>query len=812
LLVGEFCRSEIRRRTELFERATAAGAVGFVVAVLLAHPDDVRVQTCGTNALILLCSDKHNVGGWHPPSCRCAIQAGVLQLPVQGEWDLETQQSWAAVLHYFRTLQAADIASAEASATQLRAAEAPKAAAVSAVNSDAALPQSPAAWSALRPFDEDAKRYLAGLQHTRDVAGIVAYACAYWADKSAQEYCLATLKQLVGPNARFDAALQDASANSGTVETLVAGLRAVPGRDPQAADTVLSLCAEVLWAVCGKNVRNVRRAHDAGAVEALLALLPRPAAPLLWDALRCLIRAPFCTPDLFARANALGCGRVAAAALQAHAGDRRACWDSHLPGICALLAVVFDWYEDDAGTAVDNNVCALIDTVLLALRTRPAFGMLAGDALALLVCLLVEQAEVKTRAVAAGALEVVVTALRTHADVYLVQLNGLAALGRLIGTPNPLTPGRMSVHAVRARRAIQAGVLQLPRPRPRCASDDPELPQRWDDVMRVLQKIHSEDAAAAADAMAAQLIAEEEAAAARQARSKAAKRRSKKPQAGQGTDGDTRAASGSGDAAAAAPVPRGADPPQAAETRTADACAADAASGSSVVEPGVQGDAVTEAPSAAAARRRRKAAAKAARRSNFSAAGCGANTEEAAEAAVSASTLQQPLPAAPSSTPPAPGAAEADAPASTASAEAAACAVAFAPQPSASPSAAAAPLPTTSAAPPPPRRVPPPYRPPGLSARTPASGVASQLAQVSLLPPAAAAPAAPAMPQPPAAAAAEADSHSCVVCLDAPRCLVLLPCRHLAVCGSAHCFSMLGAPPRCPLCREGVVDTFAVFT
>jgi hypothetical protein len=68
------------------------------------------------------------------------------------------------------------------------------------------------------------------------------------------------------------------------------------------------------------------------------------------------------------------------------------------------------------------------------------------------------------------------------------------------------------------------------------------------------------------------------------------------------------------------------------------------------------------------------------------------------------------------------------------------------------------------------------------------------------------------MPQPPAAAAAEADSHSCVVCLDAPRCLVLLPCRHLAVCGSAHCFSMLGAPPRCPLCREGVVDTFAVFT
>ncbi len=54
--------------------------------------------------------------------------------------------------------------------------------------------------------------------------------------------------------------------------------------------------------------------------------------------------------------------------------------------------------------------------------------------------------------------------------------------------------------------------------------------------------------------------------------------------------------------------------------------------------------------------------------------------------------------------------------------------------------------------------------------------------------------------------------RTCVVCLDAPRVLLLLPCRHLALCGAPACAAMLGAPPRCPLCRVTIVDMFSVFT
>jgi hypothetical protein len=50
-----------------------------------------------------------------------------------------------------------------------------------------------------------------------------------------------------------------------------------------------------------------------------------------------------------------------------------------------------------------------------------------------------------------------------------------------------------------------------------------------------------------------------------------------------------------------------------------------------------------------------------------------------------------------------------------------------------------------------------------------------------------------------------------VVCLDAQPCVVLLPCKHLALCGSAACAAMLGAPPLCPVCRALVADTMAIF-
>lgn len=53
--------------------------------------------------------------------------------------------------------------------------------------------------------------------------------------------------------------------------------------------------------------------------------------------------------------------------------------------------------------------------------------------------------------------------------------------------------------------------------------------------------------------------------------------------------------------------------------------------------------------------------------------------------------------------------------------------------------------------------------------------------------------------------------RACVICLDAPRCVGLLPCRHLTLCDSAACAAMLGAPPLCPTCREPVADTVRLF-
>ena len=59
---------------------------------------------------------------------------------------------------------------------------------------------------------------------------------------------------------------------------------------------------------------------------------------------------------------------------------------------------------------------------------------------------------------------------------------------------------------------------------------------------------------------------------------------------------------------------------------------------------------------------------------------------------------------------------------------------------------------------------------------------------------------------PPAAPEPEGDS-SCVVCLERPRSVVLLPCRHLGLCET--CAPGLAT---CPLCRETVSGTLVVFT
>ena len=57
----------------------------------------------------------------------------------------------------------------------------------------------------------------------------------------------------------------------------------------------------------------------------------------------------------------------------------------------------------------------------------------------------------------------------------------------------------------------------------------------------------------------------------------------------------------------------------------------------------------------------------------------------------------------------------------------------------------------------------------------------------------------------------ELDASKCVICLSAPRCLAVLPCRHLPLCAAADCAAAMGTPPRCPLCRVGVTGTMQLF-
>jgi hypothetical protein len=47
--------------------------------------------------------------------------------------------------------------------------------------------------------------------------------------------------------------------------------------------------------------------------------------------------------------------------------------------------------------------------------------------------------------------------------------------------------------------------------------------------------------------------------------------------------------------------------------------------------------------------------------------------------------------------------------------------------------------------------------------------------------------------------------------MDAPPRVVLLPCKHLPLCGSAACAAMMGTLPLCPMCRAPVLDTLSVF-
>ena len=57
---------------------------------------------------------------------------------------------------------------------------------------------------------------------------------------------------------------------------------------------------------------------------------------------------------------------------------------------------------------------------------------------------------------------------------------------------------------------------------------------------------------------------------------------------------------------------------------------------------------------------------------------------------------------------------------------------------------------------------------------------------------------------------ADDEPPTCIICLDAPSSVVLMPCCHMPLCKAKDCAAMLGSPQRCPLCRAGVDSTMAV--
>ena len=58
-----------------------------------------------------------------------------------------------------------------------------------------------------------------------------------------------------------------------------------------------------------------------------------------------------------------------------------------------------------------------------------------------------------------------------------------------------------------------------------------------------------------------------------------------------------------------------------------------------------------------------------------------------------------------------------------------------------------------------------------------------------------------------AMAKAAENGNTCVVCLEAPKDSLLLPCKHMAMC--AECTKAVftsSSQPQCPVCRSRIVD------
>jgi hypothetical protein len=64
---------------------------------------------------------------------------------------------------------------------------------------------------------------------------------------------------------------------------------------------------------------------------------------------------------------------------------------------------------------------------------------------------------------------------------------------------------------------------------------------------------------------------------------------------------------------------------------------------------------------------------------------------------------------------------------------------------------------------------------------------------------------------PPAAPHLDAEETMCVVCFDAPKDYLVLPCKHLCVCGECAEQLTKTRTPMCPVCRGPIRETMKVF-
>lgn len=68
-----------------------------------------------------------------------------------------------------------------------------------------------------------------------------------------------------------------------------------------------------------------------------------------------------------------------------------------------------------------------------------------------------------------------------------------------------------------------------------------------------------------------------------------------------------------------------------------------------------------------------------------------------------------------------------------------------------------------------------------------------------------------------AAVTCEEDSKNCCICLETPKCVVFLPCKHLCVCdacGGVDDDKVTYSAAKlkcCPICRENIKQRYKVF-